>query len=84
MKHKEAEQRRRAAIRGLQEQISVFFLVKGKKKITVGNLLLFGKSTNLTSKLMACLPIVLVIIYLKIGKVAFPGLVRPRSPGHRE
>ena len=46
VKHTTAEQERRTGIRQLQERISVFFLVKGHKKVSVGDLLLFGKSTN--------------------------------------
>jgi hypothetical protein len=45
VRHREAEQGRRTAIKCLQHQISAFFLVKGQKKISVGDLLLFGEST---------------------------------------
>ena len=46
VKHREAEQERRTAIRRLQDQISAFFLIQGRKKITVGDLLLFSKPVN--------------------------------------
>ena len=55
--HRQAEQGRRTAIRGLQDQISAFFLVKGQKKISVGDLLLFGKSINSRSEATIYLPI---------------------------
>ena len=42
-KHRKAEKKRRETIRSLQDQISVFFLVKGDRKVSVGDLLLFGK-----------------------------------------
>lgn len=42
VKHRNAEQERRVAIKGLQEQMSAFFLVRWGK-ISVGDLLLFGK-----------------------------------------
>jgi len=56
VKHREAEQQRRAAIRSLQDQISVFFLVQGQKKISVGELLLFGKSNSPRSESTVYLP----------------------------
>ena len=56
MKHREAEQQRRAAIRSLQDQISVFFLVQGQKKISVGELLLFGESNSLRPEPTVYLP----------------------------
>lgn len=48
--HRRAEQARRAEIRNLQEQISVFFLVPGQKKVSVGELLLFGKCAKSKQK----------------------------------
>ena len=47
MKHREAERARRAAIRSLQEEMSLYFLVPGGRKISVGELLLFGKFATL-------------------------------------
>ena len=44
--HRQKEQGRRTTIRDLLDQISAFFLVKEQKKISVGDLLLFGKSIN--------------------------------------
>lgn len=81
VKHREAEQGRRTAIRHLQNQISAFFLVQGRKKITVGDLLLFSKPVNSSCDQQAHLLNCLVITYLTIGEVAFPGLIRPRFPG---
>lgn len=46
VKHREAERARRTTIRNLQDQISLYFLVPGHKKISVGELLLFGKFAN--------------------------------------
>jgi len=43
--HRKTEKERRTTIRDLLDQISAFFLVEGQKKISVGDLLLFGKST---------------------------------------
>lgn len=45
-RHRKAERTRRAAIRDLQEEISAYFLVPGRKKISVGELLLFGGFTD--------------------------------------
>lgn len=80
--HREAEKGRRAAIRRLQDQISVFFLVQRQKKILIGELLPFGKSTNSRSESAVYLSNRLVVIYLRIGEHAFPGLVRPRPRSH--
>ena len=84
VRHREAEQGRRTAIRSLQEQISRFFLVKGQRKVSIGELLLFGKSIGSTFKPMAHLPNYLVVIYLRIGEVAFPGLIHPRTHNHEQ
>ena len=56
VRHREAEQKRRTTIRHLQDQISVFFLVQGQNEISVGTLLLFGKSTNSGSEAAVYLP----------------------------
>jgi len=50
VRHREAEQKRRAATRQLQDQISVFFLVQGKKEVSIGDVLLFGKSSDSRSE----------------------------------
>ena len=84
MRHREAEQGRRTAIRSLQEQISRFFLVKGQRRVSIGELLLFGKSIDSTFKSMVHLPNCLVVIYLRIGEVAFPGLIRTRTRDHEQ
>lgn len=77
-----AENKRKWDIRGIQDQISSFFLVGGKKSwISVGDLLLFSKLPDLRSESMTY-QTGLVVVYLKIGEHAFPGLIRPRSPGH--
>ena len=81
VKHRVAEQERRTAIRHLQDQISAFFLVRGQKKISVGDLLLFGKLSQVPNQLTH--QTVLVIIYLRIGDIAFPGLIQLRSPRSR-
>ena len=80
-RHGRAEKRRRDVIRGLLHEISAFFLVTGNK-VSAGDVILFSELITQKSRptvyLLIC---VLVITYLKIGEVAFPGLVRPRFPG---
>jgi len=53
--HREAEKKRRETTRDLLDQMSVFFLVKGQKKVSVGELLLFGESTGSRSESMVYL-----------------------------
>ena len=43
-RHRRGECERRSAIRGLLHEISAFFLVKGTKKVSGGEVILFGKS----------------------------------------
>jgi len=50
VRHRQTEKRRREAIRQLQDQISIFFLVPGQKKVTIGDVLLFGKLTDSRSE----------------------------------
>ena len=81
-RHGKAEQKRRDVIRGLLHEISAFFLVTGNKKVSAGDVILFSKSITPKSGPTVYLPTrVLVLIYLKIGAVAFPGLIQPRVPG---
>ena len=56
VRHRTAEKGRRAAIRSLQDRMSVFFLVQGQRKVTIGELLLFGKSVDSRFESMVCLP----------------------------
>lgn len=49
-KHRDAEKRRRALTRAIQEDLSLYFFVPGQGKISVGELLLYGKFTDLISK----------------------------------
>jgi len=79
VKHRQTEQDRRTAIKHLQDQLSVFFWVEGQKKITIGDLLLSGKSTNPGPKRRFTDQTGLVVIYLRIGPSAFPGIVHPLS-----
>lgn len=44
VKHRKKEQERRATIRELLHQISAFFLVKEGKRVSGGEVVLFGKS----------------------------------------
>lgn len=53
--HRMAEQERRTATRHLLDQISAFFLVQGQEKVSLGELLLFGKSTDSRSETMVYL-----------------------------
>ena len=53
--HRKAEQGRRTATRHFLDQISAFFLVQGQKKVSLGKLLLFGKSTDSRSETMVYL-----------------------------
>jgi hypothetical protein len=77
VRHREAEKARRVAIRGLQDDISAYFLVPGNEMISVGRLLLFGKfTTGSGSGSTVHLPYFSVVIYLRIGQRAFPGLVQ--------
>ena len=50
VKLREAERARRVAIRSLQEEISFYFFVRGPKKISGADLLLFSKFATLTFK----------------------------------
>jgi hypothetical protein len=56
VRHREAEQERRKAIRCLLDQMSTFFLVQGQKKVSVGELLLFSKPTELRPESTVYLP----------------------------
>ena len=80
-RHRKGEQGRRTTIRGLLHEISAFFLVTGDKEVSGGDVILFGKSITAKSERTVCLRSGLVITYLRIGVLAFPGLVRPRIPG---
>ena len=55
VKHREAEKRRRAAVRFPLDQITRFFLVQEGEKISIGDLLLFGKSTSSKPESTGCL-----------------------------
>ena len=57
----------------------MFFWVEGQKKITIGDLLLSGKSINLSLNQWFTDQTGLVVIYLRIGPSAFPGIVHPLS-----
>jgi len=56
-RHRKAERKRRAVIKGLLHKISAFFLVTGNKKVSAGDVILFGESITSKSGLAVCLPI---------------------------
>lgn len=80
-KNREAEKDRRAVIRDLQEQISEYFLPPEQRKISVGELLLFGEFIHSQSGSTVHLPVSSVVVYLRIGYHAFPGLIQRLHPG---
>ena len=56
-RHRRAEKRRRTDIRDLLHRISAFFLVRGQKKVSAGEVILFGKPITSKSEPTVCLPI---------------------------
>ena len=66
-----------------QDRMIIFVLVQRQKKVSIGELLLFGKSTNSRSELTIYLPNCFRY-HLRIGEIVFPGLTRPGSRGHRQ
>jgi hypothetical protein len=74
VKRRELEQARRRKLAELRGQISIYFLVSGKK-VSAAELLLFGKFPDFASSYPFTHKIILVVVYLRIGVIAFPGLV---------
>ena len=74
-KRRLAEKARRNTIRDLQDQISQYFLIPELRTISITELLLFSKFASPWSGRTVHLPNISVIVYLRIGSYAFPGLV---------